>query len=423
MIPGRWRLQFLKLEDGERLPVLLSDAGVPHFDATLFVTTQVRGASAQPNTIYAVLTAIRILLAWLDVRQIDLATRVRDGRFLNSSELDSLSNFVASRKTEIDALGSSAVATRPSRNRTEGARAAPSKPLKAVTAATKYSRLTYIANFLEWYALREASLNSALDVRSSEKIKQLTTGIRARRPRKGARITSNARQGLEDAAQRELFEISEVDSPNNPFRPIVRARNYLIVRLVFDLAIRAGELLSLKVADFDFVTNEVVIARRHDDIDDPRPQQPVVKTRDRRLPLSQDLADAVLRYVSIHRRKVASARLHPFLFVVHQPGKHLGNPLSSKGLGKVFSTMKHSSPALSELCCHALRHTANDRFSELMDDENVPAPREEKLRSYAMGWKEGSGTASIYTRRHTARKAKEAALKLQGFKHPGRKRD
>jgi hypothetical protein len=49
----------------------------------------------------------------------------------------------------------------------------------------------------------------------------------------------------------------------------------------------------------------------------------------------------------------------------------------------------------------------------------VPNAKEEKMRSYMMGWKEGSGTAATYTRRHTERMAREAQLKLQGRRNGG----
>jgi len=35
------------------------------------------------------------------------------------------------------------------------------------------------------------------------------------------------------------------------------------------------------------------------------------------------------------------------------------------------------------------------------------------MRSYLMGWKEGSGTAAHYNKRFVKKKANEAALKLQ----------
>jgi integrase len=422
MEPASWQLRFVKFQDGERLPVLLSDAGVPHFDATLFATTQVRGTSAKPNTIYAVLAAVRLLLDWLNERTIDLAARVRDGTLLSSSELDSLSAYVATRRADMDAPAHSKVVDLASRRRNENARAGPSGSPRGVRAETKYARLTYIARFIGWLARRELEV-AGRGAASLEQIKGLTTAIRAKRPRKSARTRLDGGRGLSEVSQRELFELLRIDSSDNPFEPLVRVRNALIVTLAYDLGVRAGELLSLKVADFDLVKNEVVIARRHDDVEDPRPQQPVVKTSDRRLPLSIGLADAVLRYVTTERYSLPQARRHPFLLVVHQPGPHQGRPISSKGLSKIFETLKHASPALSKLCCHALRHTNNERFSELMDQEGVPAAREEKLRSFSMGWKEGSGTAATYTRRHTERKAKEASLRLQGFKRPEREHE
>lgn len=49
-----------------------------------------------------------------------------------------------------------------------------------------------------------------------------------------------------------------------------------------------------------------------------------------------------------------------------------------------------------------------------MDAQKVPEAEEEKLRSYLMGWVQGSRIAATYTRRHTREKAKQASLELQG---------
>ena len=46
--------------------------------------------------------------------------------------------------------------------------------------------------------------------------------------------------------------------------------------------------------------------------------------------------------------------------------------------------------------------------------DNPPSQEEqEKMRSYIMGWKEGSGSAMHYNKRFVKKKANEAALKLQ----------
>jgi integrase len=85
-----------------------------------------------------------------------------------------------------------------------------------------------------------------------------------------------------------------------------------------------------------------------------------------------------------------------------------------KGLAKILTKIQRAEPSLlASLTAHVLRHTNNDNFSELMDNSKASEAAEEKQRSYVMGWKEGSGTAATYTRRHTEKKAREASLKLQ----------
>ena len=49
----------------------------------------------------------------------------------------------------------------------------------------------------------------------------------------------------------------------------------------------------------------------------------------------------------------------------------------------------------------------------MMDARGVSEEREEKQRSYLMGWSEFSGTAAKYTRRHLRNRAKGVSLELQ----------
>ena len=219
---------------------------------------------------------------------------------------------------------------------------------------------------------------------------------------------------MSEGSQQRLLELTRPNSNNNPFEHAVRQRNALIVHLLYDLGIRAGELLALKVSDFDFQRNEVVVARRHGDPTDPRANQPVLKTMDRRIALSAALSGEVSRYVMSERRRYPRARRHEFLLVTHQAGPFQGMPLSVKGLNKLFSTIQRADPeTLGGLTAHVLRHTANDRLSAMWDAHGVRSPEEEKMRSYLMGWREGSGTAATYTRRHVEKKAREASLMLQ----------
>lgn len=47
-------------------------------------------------------------------------------------------------------------------------------------------------------------------------------------------------------------------------------------------------------------------------------------------------------------------------------------------------------------------------------DEAVSEGRQEQVRSYLMGWRDGSGTAATYNKRFIQKKCFEAALALQG---------
>lgn len=88
--------------------------------------------------------------------------------------------------------------------------------------------------------------------------------------------------------------------------------------------------------------------------------------------------------------------------------------MTFSALNKVFAVLRRECPDLPEdLSPHVLRHTWNDRFSALMDKQNVSEEAEKRMRSRLMGWSETSGTAAVYTRRHVQRKASEAALALQ----------
>lgn len=392
--------------------MLIGRSGLPHWYATLFVTTQVRNAGKAPNTMLAVLAAIRHLLAWAESLEIDIEARFENKKFLSVSEIESLRAYSQSHYESFTNDGRRIV---PLPRREERARAAVSGSMPArVTSATQYIRMTYMADYLGWLAkqLSERASNG-VDADTRSRIEEMVSHLQVRRPKKAARSRVQARQGLSEEAERNLLELIRADSVDNPFVPAVRRRNELIVLLLLHLGIRAGELLALKVSDFNFSNNTVVIARRHDDRADTRAFQPVVKTLDRRIPLSGSLSAAASDYVIHDRCSFRSAKRHEFLIVTHRPGPFQGNPLSMKGLSKVFKTIQHSDSCLTGVTPHVLRHTANDRLSALMEANKVSQSDEEKMRSYLMGWREGSGTAATYTRRYVERKAHQASLKLQ----------
>lgn len=403
-------IPFVVFPDGERFPMLVDATGSPNWYSTLFATTQIRNSSQAANTIHAALSSVRHLFAWAKQQSLDLEERFALRKFLTFGEIESLT---AHAQKQVSEKGEDATTVIPLPVSANRVRSRLSTPVRRVGLKTQYNRMSYMANYLEWFAIYVTERESRnVDVETLKAINLMGIRIRAKRPRKKKSVV-NAKQGLSKESQAVLRDITCVGSGKNPFTTAVQSRNDLVIHL-FALGIRSGELLALKVSDFDFQKNEVLIARRHDDKDDPRARQPVAKTRDRLLPMTESLSRKVSDYVLKVRRNFAAARRHEFLLVTHQAGPYQGAPLSAKGLGKIFSVIKRvDSEALKGFSPHVLRHTANDEFSELMDENQVRPADEEKMRSYTMGWREGSGTAATYTRRHTQKKAREASLKLQ----------
>jgi integrase len=359
-----------------------------------------RNAGKAPNTSHAACSAIRILLAWADSRRISLDERFRRQQFLTLAEAESLRNYLQSRVSiRVDTSASPRDDTLPinTSRRLESARARLGATQNCVSNVTLYNRLTYITAFVKWLALHSSESHSA-EVR----------------PQIPSQSRIFAKRGLSKEASTRLVQLTDATSEENPFEEFVRSRNELIILLLISLGMRSGELLALKVTGFAFQENEVVIPRRHGDPSDPRTDQPVAKTMDRRLPLTAQLTDAVFDYVMKERNHFPVAQKHAFLFVTHSPGKHQGAPLSKPGLDKVFAKIRKAAPdVLGGFTAHSLRHTANDNFSRLAERNKLSTAAEEKQRSYAMGWKDGSGTAPTYTRRYIEEQAKAAMLQLQ----------
>ena len=175
------------------------------------------------------------------------------------------------------------------------------------------------------------------------------------------------------------------------------------------MGLRRGELLALRVPDINFQKSTVEIVPRPHNSQDPRSDQPLAKTRGRELPLSPELLKLTRTYIMQHRPFQGHARRHDFLLVASQTGA----PLSIMAISKLFEKLRHENRTLPKnLSAHILRHTWNDTFSELMDQQRTPQPDEQKIRAYLMGWSETSTTAAIYTRRHTREQAHKALREL-----------
>ncbi|MGX8219669.1 tyrosine-type recombinase/integrase [Psychrobacter celer] len=396
---------------GERYSLLTGSDGLPLWYPTLFATSQLRNAAKAPNTIEAHLNAIKLLFEWANSHKIDLKQSFLTMKFLTVEQIESLCSYLKQARSQ--RMKSNVIPIRMANK--ERTRASLTQT-KTVAKQTYYIRISYITDYLEWFAKRVLSERKIIISREiSHLISLMTRSLKARRPTRSIN-QRNAPRGVSEAQRELLLSVCDPKYPNSPFSSKTRERDSLIVEILYRTGVRLGELLSIKISDLNFQENTLLIARRHDDVEDPRIKQPVAKTLDRLLPLSRDLSQRIHDYILRHRSLVKGANRHEFLFVTYKSGPDCGMPLSTSSVYRIINRVTSNIDCLSELTPHVLRHTWNDRFSEKADKQGLDEAEEEKLRSYLMGWKEGSGTSATYTRRHIEKEAHKVSLQLQGVK-------
>jgi len=407
-------VKLLRMNSGERFPLLVDGDGVPLFEPTVYSLTCLRARNQATNTISSHLRAIQIFYLFLHVQKIDLFSRVRSGQVLSMGEVEYLTrlcripvskiNVILHEPTQLK-MQSKVVSFERVRVRLkEGG-------LDEVDPTFAGTRMRYIQNYIEWMV---SMLLSEVDMKERESnglpasLKQVLTSISARIPKGGG---GKSREGLDGKAVDQIWKLVSVQSAVNPWkREHVRFRNALIIHCLYYLGLRRGELLGIRVSDVNFRDNTITIHRRADDSKDPRKNQPQTKTRARVLPIGGELRAMVYDYVMEYRIFLIGAKKHDFLLCSDKTG----DPMSISAFNKVFNVLVEASPKILEgLCPHVLRHTWNDRFSEEMDQRKVSEESEKKMRSFLMGWSETSGTAATYTRRHVRKKAQEVSLEMQ----------
>lgn len=406
------------LQSDERLPMLCSrSSGLPLFEPTLYAVTELRARNRSSATIQQALRGIMVLYLVLDRLGVDLEARLGEGKLLEAGEIEEVVRFCRlslaafTPEEARGAVGSPRVVALEKLRM----RSAPSDA-EEVDPGTAAIRLHYARGYLKWRVHKQllklsGNRDRAAYAELSTTAEVVHRALENRTPASRSHDSTSQRQGLPEAALSKLRAVIQPDSADNPWKgEHTRERNALIVRWFIDLGLRRGELLGVKIPNINFQSNEVQIERRADDPEDPRRHQPNAKTNGRLLALSDELTQLTHRYVTRYRRANEGARRHTFLFVAVATGA----PLTLTALNKVFVVLRCKCPDLpDDLSPHAIRHTWNDHFSEIMDKQNVSEETEKKMRSRLMGWSETSGTAATYTRRHVQRQARAASLALQ----------
>ncbi|EEA3737630.1 site-specific integrase [Salmonella enterica] len=373
---------------GERRCIIVDNENkIPLYYPNLYLTIQYRNRGWSFSTMESVALSISLLYRFLRENNISIEHNILAGQCLSNSEIESLSIYLMKKRSRHE-------------------------PIEPISTRTLYHRLNTLIGYFSWLSdtiLRfDASEQRACANRMVRTIKQR---LPVNSKNKNKKYTND---GLSQNVQERILEVINPRSAKNPFEPYVRQRNELMILLLYHLGVRCGELLNIKLEDIDFQKNRILITRRPDEKDDPRLNQPLVKTYGRTLSLERDLALKIHDYISFDRHKVSSSK-KGYLFLSYKPGPSRGLPISKSGYHKIIAQIASCDPLLHSLKGHQLRHTWNYNFSNLMDSLPVSISEEEqgRMREQQMGWKENSGTTAIYNKRFIREKTDEASLRLQ----------
>ena len=405
--------------NGERVPTLVNSVdGLPLFSPTVYITSMVRGKGDQAATCEAHLRAIMFLYNWGMKEGIDIDARFRAGEFLRLHEIEALAAEVRTRADNL-LTGQESSPSPEKVVSLEARKRKQEKKNSSVSGGTAANRFRYIRDYLDWLAfhrLGRVAQTSPQYGNLAYARTEMKKAFDTRVPSGSSRNDLHRKLGLTHAHQERLLAVVDPNSPDNPWTDIrVRYRNQLLVRFLLFLGVRKGEALSIELGDVDTQQNMVTIHRTPNDPEDDRLHKPQAKTRARRLPLDESMVRLFLEYIKDYRcMDLPGARKKKKLFLETK----LGKGLSIGAANDIFKAIQGKAPDLPKnLSAHLLRHTWNDRFSEMSDEKLKSGEwtdeQERKMRCGWMGWVLDSQMAWHYSQRHITEKAHQAGLKLQ----------
>jgi integrase len=390
----------------------------------LYAMNKLRKKGSAANTIQKVMDSISILYSWAQSSDIQLHERIKAKEFLTEDDLDQLSdfcllNFKVKDNAKVTKIKVAKVVVPENIKQKTKIKTIRTIEIPSVSSETHYLRITLIAPYLRWLSIQLLG-NEAGKERHS--IQEMIDELKDCRPRRDRQARFNPKS-IEKRDMVTLYEYVDVESESNPFKSksgkarkikSIKVRNELIFILCHKLGVRVGELCGIKMKDLHLGGGggKIDIYRRPTDKGDTRKQRAQVKTEARELPISGKLEKKINDYIVKHRDKVKNATSCEFLFVSHEKSSSPeGSPLSLAAVRKVFSQLSEASGI--KVTPHNLRHTWNDDFSEIADEEGMSEVEEMKARRYLMGWSESSKMPDYYAKRRNRKLANNALLKLQ----------
>lgn len=418
MSSSNYKFQPFRFEEGQRSALLVHrETGIPLYYQNLYITLHHFKKARSINTIKAVLLALGQLAEICDLMKLDIEKRFKDGQVLTISEIELIATWLmkpVERIYEAKSMESASNIVLLKQKKIKLAKFTVLIDEDLVKPETAYNRIWFITEYLTWLASRFTSANSIdIDKMKMRFHRQLPTKIN--------RFNDNRNfKSLGDQEKIAMLELLEINSKNNPWKDeAVKFRNKLIVHILLYIGCRKGELLTLRATEINPNDRLLRINRLVDSVDDNRTTPALVKTLGRDIEVNDALHVLIQDYILKYRSKVKGANKTPYLFISHQNGAGNAKPLSHSSVDSIFKDM--SDILGFNVFPHALRHTWNDKLSEdieeFLDSGELTTSEVEDLRSYLMGWKEGSKSAKFYTRQYEQKKAMRVGLYLQKRAH------
>jgi integrase len=376
---------------GERFPVLIGEDGFPISLPTRFIIDRIRDRR-QANTIEAKVRAIGFLYQWANSCEtpVDLESRLRLPLPLTRAEVTSFCRFLRACRVH-DVIPFEWKAVRPAED------------IGVLGNNTFNTYLSNVREFVIWAAECKSSPSPGpSEIRKTERLFE-SEKLTATPPRK--------LYGLDARQQEELLRIVEPDAKDSPFNKPVRLRNQLIIRILIETGIRRGELCKLRIEDVQTKGDAdayIEVVRRPDDRWDPRHNEPAVKTRGRRIPISNGLKSLILAYLQRSRGRVR----HPYLFTDPSTGIPIGPQVENK----ITAQIRKCCPIMVEanLTPHTLRRTFNGNLWERSKQLGWDEGKIKRITNYLNGWTETSQQSAIYQRKQIEQDAFELLAVIQG---------
>jgi len=358
-----YKVVIIKHEDGERLPCLVDDLGMPLVLPNEYIMKK-RGLSW--GTLEAYLKTLMYVCQW-EYSNVDIFQRISEGKFLTEAELSgSLLPYLRKDFSKVKVVKN------------------------MVVSADTYNDRLWLLNLYINNLFKKKLFST--NIGSSEFLVVDSLSKHAFETIKQAKLSTpgedKKNKGISTAQLNFLMEIIEPSSPKNPFSvKSVQIRNYIIIMVEILCGVRPSELLGVKVDDIEFgAMNAIHIRRRPHDPDDPRIGNPEVKRLGRTFIISDvEFMMKIQNYIENERDELIDKYPEKETdFILHS--QH-GSPISNRTVSNIYVTIRNKFPDIfdSNFTAKSLRHVFSSSLETKMRRAGVPKEERQKILQYVRG--------------------------------------